>query len=180
MNRNVAIVAATLVLFGCTTMPAPEKKAQTPAPSQDVAAAPVVRAMLAEIPLPVATPEQDKTALPPLAPVVVPPKTLYVCVTDTQGVRQQTAIEFAPKVGTLCRKHPEMSACKYERELCRRGGGRVFAANGVEITALTELEYDKRVMRVHDVTQSGWWWRFWGARGGRMFKCFDAAVPPRT
>jgi len=147
MNRNVAIVAATLALAGCTAMPAQEKKAQAPTPSQDVAAA-VVRAPLAEIPLPLATPEQDKTAFPPLAPVVVPPKTLYVCVTDMQGVRQQTAIEFAPKVGTLCRKHPEMSACKYERELCRRGGGRVFAANGVEITPLTELEYDKRVMRV--------------------------------
>jgi hypothetical protein len=41
-----------------------------------------------------------------------------------------------------------MSVCKYERSICRRSGGRVFAANGVEITQLTELEYDKRVLRV--------------------------------
>jgi hypothetical protein len=125
-----------------------EKSAPPSMPARDAAAAPVVRAPLAEIKLPPAAADQEKTAVPPLAPVVVPPKTLYVCVTDTPGIRQQTAIEFAPKVGTLCRKHPEMSACKYERELCRRGGGRVFAANGVEITPLTELEYDKRVLRV--------------------------------
>jgi hypothetical protein len=79
---------------------------------------------------------------------VVPPNTLYVCVIDTQGVRQQTAIEFSPKVAALCRKHPEMSACQYERNICRRSGGRVFAADGTEITQLTELEYDKRVLRV--------------------------------
>jgi hypothetical protein len=79
---------------------------------------------------------------------VIPSNTLYVCVTDVQGVRQQTAIEFSPKVGVLCRKHPEMSACKYERTICRRNGGRVFAANGIEITQLTELEYDQRVLRV--------------------------------
>jgi len=148
MSRNLTIVLIALALAGCATTPAPEKRAPAPAPAQDTGAAPVVRAPIAEIPLPPAAPDQEKTAIAPLAPVVVPPKTLYVCVTDTQGVRQQTAIEFAPKVGTLCRKHPEMSACKYERELCRRGGGRVFAANGVEITALTELEYDKRVLRV--------------------------------
>ena len=48
----------------------------------------------------------------------------------------------------LCHKHPEMSACKYERSICRSHGGRVFAANGIEITQLTEIEYDKRVLRV--------------------------------
>jgi hypothetical protein len=148
MIRNIAIVAAALGLAGCATTPVPGNRALPSTPPQDVAAAPVVRAPMAEIPLPAAALDQDKTPAPPLAPVIVPAKTLYVCVTDAKGVRQQTAIEFAPKVGTLCRKHPEMSACKYERELCRRGGGRVFAANGVEITALTELEYDKRVMRV--------------------------------
>ena len=42
----------------------------------------------------------------------------------------QTAIEFAPKVGALCKRHPEMGPCQYERDLCRRSGGRVFASNG--------------------------------------------------
>ena len=71
-----------------------------------------------------------------------------MCVVEGKGERQQTAIEFTPKVGELCRKHPEMGVCQYEREICRSHGGRVFAANGAEITKLTETEYDKRVMRV--------------------------------
>jgi hypothetical protein len=41
-----------------------------------------------------------------------------------------------------------MGPCKYERDGCRRSGGRVYAANGVEITKQTEAEYDKRVLRV--------------------------------
>jgi len=83
-----------------------------------------------------------------MIPAVVPPGTLYVCVVDNKGERQQTAIEFTPKVAELCRKHPEMEVCQYEREICRSHGGRVFAANGTEITKLTEAEYDKRVMRI--------------------------------
>jgi len=41
-----------------------------------------------------------------------------------------------------------MGPCQYERDLCRRGGGRVYAAEGKEITLQTEAEYDKKVMRV--------------------------------
>jgi hypothetical protein len=85
---------------------------------------------------------------PPAPPVVVPAGSIYVCASDTGGARQQTAIEFSPKVGALCAKHPEMGPCQYERELCRRGGGRVYAAGGVEITRETEAAYDKMVMRV--------------------------------
>jgi hypothetical protein len=117
-------------------------------PAQDVATSPIVRAPIAPAPLPAPPPDTDKAAAAPFGPVVVPANTLYVCVIDTQGVRQQTAIEFSPKIGALCRRHPEMSVCKYERNTCRKSGGRVFAANGIEITQLTELEYDKRVLRV--------------------------------
>ena len=82
------------------------------------------------------------------APVVVPPDKLYVCVTDANGVRSQAPIEFPSNVHSLCAKHPEMGPCQYARNECRRGGGRVFAADGVEITTKTEAEYDKKVMRV--------------------------------
>jgi hypothetical protein len=82
------------------------------------------------------------------APIVVPPDKLYVCVTDTNGVRTQASIEFTPNVHALCAKHPEMGPCQYARNECRRGGGRVFASDGVEITMKTEAEYDKKVMRV--------------------------------
>ena len=41
-----------------------------------------------------------------------------------------------------------MAPFQYERNVCRRSGGRVFEANGTEITMQTEAEYDKKVMRV--------------------------------
>ena len=148
MNRIVAIAAALLVLAGCATAPAPQKETLPVTPPQDVATSPIVRTPLPQTPVPPPAADAEKLSALPLTPVVVPPNTLYVCVIDTQGVRQQTAIEFSPRVGALCRKHPEMSACQYERNICRRNGGRVFAADGTEITQLTELEYDKRVLRV--------------------------------
>ena len=149
MSRCVATIEVVLVfaLAGCATAPAPQP-ALPMTPPQDVAASPIVRAPIAPSPVPAPAPDADKAAAAPFVPVVVPPNTLYVCVIDTQGVRQQTAIEFSPKVGALCSKHPEMSTCQYERNICRRSGGRVFAADGTEITQLTELEYDKRVLRV--------------------------------
>jgi len=95
---------------------------------------------------PVASPAlTPKPAAPPSA---VPSNTQYVCVSDTGGERRQTAIEFAPKVAHLCQKHPEMGPCQYERNLCRRSGGRVYTGGGEEITMEKEAQYDRKVMRV--------------------------------
>jgi hypothetical protein len=69
-------------------------------------------------------------------------------VSEAGGERRQTAIEFVPKVALLCQRHPEMGPCQYERNLCRRSGGRVYAAGGAEITMETERQYDRKVMRV--------------------------------
>ena len=80
--------------------------------------------------------------------IIVPPDALYVCVMEKGGVRKQTTIELEPKVKTLCTSHPEMGPCQYERNACRRKGGRVYAAGGQEITKATEAEYDKKVVRV--------------------------------
>jgi len=88
------------------------------------------------------------TTRAPTTGVVVPAGSLYVCVSDHGGVRQETAIQFSPKVATLCAKHPEMGPCQYERDVCRRSGGRVYAAGGAEITPQTEAEYDRKVLRV--------------------------------
>lgn len=82
------------------------------------------------------------------APFRVPPGTLYVCTATVDGLVQQTAIEFEPRVKQLCSRHPEMGVCQYEREACRASGGRVHTATGVEITKQTEAEYDKKVLRV--------------------------------
>jgi hypothetical protein len=79
---------------------------------------------------------------------VVPPGVIYVCVTGSGNTVSQTAIEYIPTVDALCRKHPEMGPCQYERNACRSKGGRVFAADGKEITMATEAEYDKKVRRV--------------------------------
>jgi hypothetical protein len=78
---------------------------------------------------------------------VVPAGAVYACVVDSAGERQITAIELVPKVAALCAQNPEMGPCQYEREVCRRSGGRVFAADGKEITKTTEAEYDRRVLR---------------------------------
>jgi hypothetical protein len=78
----------------------------------------------------------------------VPAGALYVCAVDAGGMREQSVIEYSPQVGALCAKHPEMGPCQYEREACRRRGGRVYAAGGIEITAQTEAEYDRKVTRV--------------------------------
>lgn len=128
-----AIAALAIALAACTT-PAP---VAAPSGAEN---APVVRTPLIEAPA--------ATSRAPQPPVVVPPGVQYVCVVDAGGERRQTTIEFAPKVADLCARHPEMGPCQYERNLCRRGGGRVYAAGGVEITMATEAEYDRKVMRV--------------------------------
>jgi hypothetical protein len=121
----------------------------TPAPEAQKAAVPAVeRTRLPDEPIPPKRPGEHPSAPSPPAPVEVPLGALYVCVVDRDGVRRQTAIEFAPKVGALCARHPEMGPCQYERNVCRRAGGRVYAANGDEITMATEAEYDKKVLRV--------------------------------
>lgn len=138
------LVALAIALAGCT-----QPREPVPiTPPADAPGAAVVRRPLAEpaatVP-PIASVAPTRPAVPP---IVVPPDAIYVCVSESAGVRQQTAIEFSPKVGTMCAKHPEMGPCQYERDVCRRSGGRVYAAGGVEITQATEAEYDKKVMRV--------------------------------
>ncbi len=83
-----------------------------------------------------------------MPPIVVPPGVIYVCVVGSGTAIKQTAIEYVQKVDAMCRKHPEMGPCQYERNACRRNGGRVFAADGTEITLATEAEYDRKVRRV--------------------------------
>lgn len=144
-DRPFALMFAVLALSACG--PVREPLPITP-PGESKGAA-VVRRPIPEM----AAPGTGNAAAPPAARapaigVVVPAGSLYVCVSEKDGLRQETAIQFAPKVGSLCAKHPEMGPCQYEREACRRSGGRVYAAGGVEITRETEAEYDKKVLRV--------------------------------
>jgi len=148
MDHRFAASCLALGLAACASL---EKPPLVTTPSGEAAGAPVARRPLqtpAIPPIALAPPRIIPTPAPALPPIAVPPNTLYVCVIDSKERRQQTAIEFAPRVGKLCAKHPEMGPCQYERNNCRASGGRVFAANGVEITMATEAEYDKKVMRV--------------------------------
>ena len=142
MKRPLRILVLVTLIAGCT-----QQREPVPiTPPADATGAAVVRR-----PMPEPAPAQPSvaSAAPAREPaVVVPPGVIYLCVSESGGARTQTAIEFAPKVGAMCAKHPEMGPCQYERDVCRRSGGRVYAAGGTEITAQTEAEYDKKVMRV--------------------------------
>lgn len=140
LQALASVVALAVLAGGCSNT--------TESPQSSVAS--VERNRLPDEPTPPTVPSDVAGAPPMPAPpaIDIPPNTLYVCVVDRGGVRKQTTIEFAPKVGELCARNPEMGPCQYERNVCRNTGGRVYAANGQEITLATESEYDKKVMRV--------------------------------
>jgi len=135
-SRIAGWILAAALLAGCSSDSGPPPIVPKPAP-------PVVRRPVPGAP---ATPSPAPTA--PEAPVAIPAGAIYACVVGAGEARTVTAIEFAPKVAALCAKHPETGPCQYEREGCRRHGGRVFAADGKEITAATEAEYDRKVTRI--------------------------------
>jgi hypothetical protein len=89
----------------------------------------------------VAAPAPHKVALPAADP---PPGPLYTC--ERTGTREPLVL--SESVDRLCRRHPEMGPCQYERDQCRKGGGRVLTARNEEVTPAVEAEYDKRVTRV--------------------------------
>jgi hypothetical protein len=139
----LSLLVAAVVLPACT--PSPERLSS--APSADTAGSKGATRPPAEPAVPpVASLSSASPA--PAAPINFPANALYVCVTEAGGASRQATIEFEPAVGALCSRHPEMGPCRYERDVCRRGGGRVYAAQGTEITLQTEAEYDKKVMRV--------------------------------
>jgi hypothetical protein len=144
-HSAVLFLALSAMVAGCSGTSVGTDPARPPATS-DAAGPAVVRQPLEDSLTP--PPGASAPTAEPSAPIVVPADTLYICVVDAGGVRRQTAIEFAPKVAQLCAKHPEMSPCQYERNACRRSGGRVYAANGKEITMEIEAEYDRKVLRV--------------------------------
>jgi hypothetical protein len=131
MPRTGLLLLVTLLAAACSPAPAPPAAAPPPAAPAMVPAPPA---------------SQDIAAV--AAPVSLPSGALYGCVAGSGGQRRMTAIELEPRLAELCAKHPEMGPCQYERERCRRSGGRVFAADGTEITAATEADYDRKVARI--------------------------------
>jgi len=78
----------------------------------------------------------------------IPPGAVYVCAAGSGKDRTIAAIELEEKVAALCRRHTEMGPCQNARNACRWSGGRVYAADGGEVTQADEAEYDKKVRRV--------------------------------
>lgn len=78
----------------------------------------------------------------------IPAGSVYVCAAGSGKDRRIATIELETKVADLCRRHTEMGPCQSARNACRRSGGRVYAADGNEITQADEAEYDKNVMRM--------------------------------
>ena len=156
-------LAAALTLAGCAGQRAGETRKSERATAPPPAAAPTPtisppQPLPAEGPIVSAPGAPDAPVLanaapgstPPAAGALAPPVPrgmLYVCARVVDGSPRHTGIDYEPKVRELCARHPEMGVCQYEREACRRDGGRVFDARGVEITKQIEAEYDRKVMR---------------------------------
>ena len=143
----VAIVGAALV----ASCGSPQREPVPITPPGEVAKAPVARVPVTPTAPAAAPAPAPGSAIAPAArldPSTFPAGAIYVCASGTGAQRKLTAIAFDEKVGKLCRTHPEMGPCQYERNICRGSGGRVYAADGTEITMALEAEYDKKVMRV--------------------------------
>jgi hypothetical protein len=140
VTRPVFLAALVLAVAGCQQAPAPTPPAEVAAP----AATP-----------PAASPSAPSAAVAK-ARVAVPsleflPGPLYFC--DSASGRKP--IDYEPRVEQLCRRHPEMGPCQYERDQCRAKGGRVFTARNEEVTPAVEAEYDRVVRRVRFQGDSG-------------------------
>jgi hypothetical protein len=138
-RRRLAATVLAALLGACQQAPAPPASSPAPARPAPAVAAPVAPPTPAPPPR-VALPSTD-----------VAPGPLYYCVTSAA----RTPIEYEPRVDALCRRHPEMGPCQYERNACRAQHGRVYTAKGEEVTMAVEAEYDKAVMRVTFKGDSG-------------------------
>ena len=143
--RIVVAVASAALVAACGS---PQREPVPITSPAEVAKAPVSRVPVAPGSPAAPTPGSAITPAAKLDPSTFPSGAIYACASGSGGARKITAIAFDEKVGKLCRTHPEMGPCQYERNICRGSGGRVYAADGSEITMAHEAEYDKKVMRV--------------------------------
>jgi predicted secreted protein len=136
----VILLTGTVALAACGARDTEQASSRSPALAPTAPPPPPA----ASIPAPSASPLESAPATSPAAQAAP----LYVCAIVDKGAEQRTPIELSAPVDALCRKAPEMGPCQYERETCRRKGGRVWTTDGREITRETEAEYDRRVMRI--------------------------------
>jgi hypothetical protein len=140
VNRPAFLAVLILAVAGCQQAPAPTPPEQAAAPAATPSAAPP--------PAEPAAVAKAKVAVPSLD---FPPGPLYFCESSSG----RNAIEYEARVEQLCRRHPEMGPCQYERDQCRAKGGRVFTARNEEVTRAVEAEYDRVVRRVRFQADGG-------------------------
>jgi hypothetical protein len=137
----LAVLAVALASCQRSTPPADAPKAPASPPAEVAPAAPAPTSSPPVLPAPA-------LAMPAADP---PPGPLYFC--DVGGTR--APLELDTRVDQLCRRHPQMGPCQYERDACRARGGRVFTARDEEITPAVEAEYDRLVRRVRFQADGG-------------------------
>ena len=135
----LAALAATL-LAACQQAAPPASSPAAPGPEAVAPSPPPTIVPAIVVPPGVTLPSLD-----------FPPGALYVC--DMKGAK--TTIDYEARVEKLCRKHPEMGPCQYERNQCRARGGRVYTQKGEEVTLAVEGEYDRVVRRVRFQADGG-------------------------
>jgi NaMN:DMB phosphoribosyltransferase len=145
MSASARLAALAVVAGLVASCGSPQREPVPITPPSEVGKAPVAR-----VPVTPTSPAPSRATAPAtkLDPATFPTGAIYVCASGSGAERKLTAIAFDDKVGKLCRTHPEMGPCQYERNICRKSGGRVYAADGTEITLATEDDYDRKVMRV--------------------------------
>ena len=148
-SRAVRVVAGVLLLGLAACQPAtPPPRAPAPAAAAKPAPAPAAKPASSPATATAAAAKAPAVALPSTA---LPPGPIYAC--EVAGKR--TVIEFPENVENLCRRHPEMGPCQYERNVCRGNGGRVFTMLGEEVTPAVEAAYDEKVRRVRFQADGG-------------------------
>src|SRR4051812_41164660 len=108
MQRNGFLLPILILLGACQQPAAPPVDTPKPPPPQAAAAPPAMK-----VQPPIVVPKG--VTLPSLD---FPPGPLYVCATASA----KTTIDYEPRVEALCRRHPEMGPCQYERDACRAKG----------------------------------------------------------
>jgi len=122
--RALAAAWLAVVVAGCQQAPAP------------LPTVPPQPGMITTVPPTPPAPPPTTLPMPVPAPAIAMPSLdflpgpLYFCA----AAGERTPIVYEPRVETLCRRHPEMGPCQYERNACRANGGRVFTGRGEEVT----------------------------------------------
>ncbi len=154
---RVSVGALGLILAAAITACAPTTVKETP-PAPTVTAPPPPAPPVVEVkPQPPETwpdepPPPDWKSAPSAAAIALAAaptpsgQARYRCVKP--GADSGTPIVLPPGTERVCSRHPAMGPCQYERDACRRGGGKVIRFDGVEITPEVEREYDKQVTRI--------------------------------